>query len=212
MTRFHFAYAAVLTLAAATGAAAQSRSWEIDALAGGGPSVVTGSLGGVPDRQLLITGLSVTRKFLRWRRFSASYFGEIMPFVVATKVPKLLGSWFYNAAHTDSTFFVFPYGDGPDAGAGLAPVGLRLGFQVSSQVAAFTEASSGGLAFVRAMPQPEARSLNFLVSAGAGLRLGGRDHRSYIVAYRFTHLSNANTAAKNPGFNAHVFYLGITLR
>ncbi|HEV8382957.1 MAG TPA: acyloxyacyl hydrolase [Gemmatimonadales bacterium] len=203
------ACAAVFAFAVATTAQAQSRKWEIGALAGGGPSAVTGSLGGVPDRQLLITGVFVTRPFLRWHRFSASYFGEVMPLVVATRVPKLLGSWFYNASHTDSTFFAFPYGDGPDVGAGLAPVGLRLGFQLGPRATAFAEASGGGVAFARAMPEPEARSLNFLVTAGGGLRLGQR--RTYIVGYRFTHLSNANTARENPGFNAHVFYFGITL-
>jgi hypothetical protein len=61
------------------------------------------------------------------------------------------------------------------------------------------------------MPEPGARSLNFLGSAGAGLRLAQRGHLSYVVGYRFTHISNANTALDNPGFNAHVFYLGITL-
>ncbi len=200
------AAAVILALVVSTSAAAQS-TWEVDALAGGGPSTVTASLGGVPGRELLITSLSVTRPFLRWKRFGASFFGEVMPFVIATKVPKVLEEWFYNASHTDSTFVLYPIGDGPDLGAGLAPVGLRLALRLSPGTLVFAEGSGGGVAFARAMPEPTARSLNFLGSAGAGLRLGKR----YIVGYRFTHLSNANTAAKNPGFNAHIVYLGITL-
>jgi hypothetical protein len=204
------AYAAILALVVATAASAQSRTWEIGASAGGGPSVVTASLGGVSDRQLFITTVFVTRPFLRWGRLSASYFGEVMPVVVTTKVPKLAGSWFYDRRRADSTFFTFPYGDGPDLGSGLAPVGLRLGLQLGPRLSVFAEGNGGGVAFARAMPEPAARSLNFLGSAGAGLRFGSRDRRSLILGYRFTHLSNANTAA-NPGFNAHVFYLGITL-
>ncbi|SRR6266851_4854402 len=205
------ANAGILALIVSTSATAQSSRWELGALAGGGPSVVTAYLGGVPDRQLLITSLSVTGSILHWKGFTASYFGEVMPLVVATRVPKVQGSWFYNRAHTDSTYLQFPTGDGPDVGAGVAPVGLRFSMQLSPTILAFAEGSGGGVAFSRPMPEPAARSLNFLGSAGAGLRIGKRDHRSYIVGYRFAHLSNANTAEKNPGFNAHIFYLGITL-
>src|SRR5881409_2299192 len=106
---------------------------------------------------------------------------------------------------------LYPIGEGPDFGVGVAPVGLRLSLQLGPGISAFAEGNGGGVAFARAFPKPAARSLNFLGSAGAGLRIGSRGRRSYIVGYRFTHLSNANTAEENPGFNAHVLYLGITL-
>src|SRR6266446_1717565 len=205
------AHAGILIFLVATVAAAQSRTWEVDALAGGGPSIVTASLGGVPDGQLLISSFSVTRCFLHWKRFRASYFGEALPLVIATRVPKVRPEWFYNQGHTDSTFVLYPMGKGPDFGVGVAPVGLRLSFQLGSGISAFAEGNGGGVAFARAFPKPAARSLNFLGSAGAGLRIGSRGRLSYIVGYRFTHLSNANTAEENPGFNAHVFYVGITL-
>src|SRR6266700_2533183 len=86
----------------------------------------------------------------------------------------------------------------------------EIGVAAGGGPSVVTASIGGGLAFARAMPEPAARSLNFLGSAGAGLRFGSRDRRSLIIGYRFTHLSNANTAAENPGFNAHVFYLGIT--
>jgi len=201
----------MLAFLASTVANAQSDRWEIGARAGGGPSIVTASLGGVPRGQLLITSFSVTRSFLHWKRFRASYFGEALPLVVATRVPKVHPEWFYNRAHTDSTFALYPIGEGPDFGVGVAPVGLRLSLQLGPGISAFAEGNGGGVAFARAFPKPAARSLNFLGSAGAGLRIGSRGGRSYIVGYRFIHLSNANTAEENPGFNAHIFYLGITL-
>ena len=194
----------------ATVATAQSGTWEIDALAGGGRSTVTASLGGVPNGQLLISSFSVTRSFLHWKRFRASYFAEALPLVVATMVPKGQPEWFFARGQTDSMLVLYPSGIGPDLGVGIAPVGLRLSFQLGFGVTAFAEGNGGGVAFARAFPIPEARSLNFLGSAGGGLRIGSTGRRSYIAGYRFTHLSNANTAA-NPGFNAHVFYLGITL-
>src|SRR5207237_9200060 len=103
-------YASILALVVSTVGTAQSRTWEIGALVGGGPSVVTASLGGVPDGHLLITSVSVTRSLVHWKRLTASYFGEALPFVLVTKIPKAKK---------------IRYGEGPVLGSGLAPVWLR---------------------------------------------------------------------------------------
>lgn len=200
-----------LLLAAPVVARPQARPWEFGASAGGGPSVVTASWGGVADRELLITTVYAARPLILWKGFSVSWVGEVLPVVVATKVPKAVGSWFPNRLHNDSIYAVFPYGSGPDLGVGATPVGLRLGLRLSHNVAIFAEGNAGAVAFARAMPEVNARSANFLGGTGAGLRFGQRDHRSFIVGYRFAHISNANTALENPGFNAHLFYVGLTL-
>src|SRR5437762_12096577 len=77
------------------------RRWEFGAWVGGGPSVVTASLGGVPNRALFLTTVSVTRALITVKRFACSYFAEVMPFVIATRVPKTEGSWFYNASRSE---------------------------------------------------------------------------------------------------------------
>src|SRR2546423_1748631 len=159
-------YASILALVVSTVGTAQSRTWEIGALVGGGPSVVTASLGGVPEGQLLITSLSVTRSFVHWKRFTASYFGEVLPFVIATKVPKAQDLW---------------GGQGPDLGAGVAPVGVRLSLRLAGGIELFGEGSGGGVAVARSMPSPTARSLNFPGSAGPGLRSGGPARKSDIL-------------------------------
>jgi len=192
-------------------APAQARRWEFGASAGGGPSVVTASWGGVADRELLITTVYAARPLILWKGFSVSWVGEVLPIVVATKVPKALGSWFFNSSHTDSIYSVGPYGDGPDFGVGATPVGLRLALRLTQNVAAFAEGNAGAVAFARAMPRIDDRSLNFLGSAGGGLRFGPPDRRVFIVGYRFTHISNAYTAQHNTGFNAHLLYVGLTL-
>ena len=188
------------------------RRWEFGAWVGGGPSVVTASLGGVPNRALFLTTVSVTRALITVKRFACSYFAEVMPFVIATRVPKTEGSWFYNASHTDSTYFVVPAGAGPVLGTGIVPFGLRLSASLGSSLLGYTEASGGVVAFSRAVPSAEARRMNFLGGVGAGVRFGSGGDRRYSLGYRFLHLSNANTARENPGFNAHVFYVGIMLR
>ena len=186
--------------------------WEVGALLGGGPSVVTERYGGVPDGGLLMASVYVTRPVVGWKGFAAGYFAQLAPLVIMTKVPIAQGSWFPNRERTDSFYLVAAWDSGAVAGVGLLPVGLRLSQQMSGSLLAFAEAAGGGVTFARAVPDPDARSLNLLASGGVGLRIGKRARRSYVLGYRFTHLSNANTAKSNPGYNAHVFYLGLTIR
>lgn len=191
----------VLILLATSGTAlaqaAPARQWEIGASVGGGPSVVTQAYGGVPEGDLLMANVYVTRAMVRWKGFAAGYCAELTPLVVMTKVPHASGYLVWDSSAV--------------AGVGLEPVGLRLSQQIGGSVLAFAEASGGGVAFTRAVPEPAARALNFLASGGAGIRVGKRERRSYLLGYRFTHISNAYTATSNPGYNAHVFYLGLTL-
>ena len=178
---------------------------------GGGPSIVTQAYGGVPEGDLLMASVYVTRPVVRWRGFAAGYFAELAPLVIMTKVPIASGSWFPNRDHTDSIYAVAEWDSGAVAGVGLQPVGVRFSQQIGG-VLAFAEGSGGGVTFARAVPQSNARALNFLASGGVGIRVGKRGRRAYLLGYRFTHLSNANTAPSNPGYNAHIFYLGVTLR
>jgi len=178
--------------------ATPARQWEIGARVGGGPSIVTQAYGGVPDGDLLMASVYVTRAVVRWKGFAAGYFAELTPLVVMTKVPGTSGiSWDSSAV----------------AGVGLQPVGVRFSQQIGGSVLAFAEAAGGGAGFTRAVPRPDARALNVLASGGGGIRIGKRGGgRAYLLGYRFTHLSNAYTAPNNPGYNAHIFYLGVTLR
>jgi hypothetical protein len=177
--------------------ATPARQWEIGARVGGGPSIVTQAYGGVPDGDLLMASVYVTRAVVRWKGFAAGYFAELTPLVVMTKVPGTSGiSWDSSAV----------------AGVGLQPVGVRFSQQIGGSVLAFAEAAGGGAGFTRAVPRPDARALNVLASGGGGIRIGKRAGRAYLLGYRFTHLSNAYTAPNNPGYNAHIFYLGVTFR
>lgn len=186
--------------------------WEVGALLGGGPSVVTERYGGVPAGGLLMASVYVTRPVVRWKGFAAGYFAQLAPLVIMTKVPIAQGRWFQGPVPSDSSYIVTEFDSGAVAGVGILPVGLRLSQQLSGSLLAFAEASGGGVVFARAVPEPDARSLNFLASGGIGVRIGKHARRSYVVGYRFTHLSNAYTAHSNPGYNAHVFYLGLTIR
>jgi hypothetical protein len=161
----------------------------------------------------------VARPVVGWKGFAAGYFAQLAPLVVMTKVPIARGAWFRGPRisdagqeFADSFYIVTEFDSGAVAGVGVLPIGLRLSQQISGSLLAFAEASGGGVTFARAVPDPDARSLNFLASGGIGIRIGKQAHRSYLLGYRFTHISNAYTAHSNPGYNAHVFYLGLTMR
>ena len=186
--------------------------WEVGALLGGGPSVVSGSYGGVPDGGLMMVSVYATRPVVRWKGFAVGYSAQFAPLVIMTKVPIAQGRWFQGPAPADSSYIVTEFDSGAVAGVGLLPIGLRLSQQVNGGLLLFAEANGGAVTFARAVPDPDARSLNFLASGGIGVRIGRHARRSYVVGYRFTHLSNAYTAHSNPGYNAHVFYLGLTIR
>jgi len=180
--------------------------WQLDAWVGAGPSVVAGSWGGVPGRRLLLGTVSWARPLLRSRTIALSYHGEVMPVAVLTGVPHHFEGWFYNVAHTESVFVSMPTDPGPVLGAGLMPVSLRISAALGSRTAAFLDAGAGGVVFTRAVPEPDARRLNVLAVAGAGVRIS-----RWVVGYRFVHVSNANTAPSNPGLNVHLVYVGRAL-
>src|SRR3954463_12289156 len=75
-------------------APAQHTGWEIGATAGGGPSLVTASLGGVPDRQLYVTTVFARHSLRRWKSLEASYVAAVLPVVVTTGVPMGAIAWF----------------------------------------------------------------------------------------------------------------------
>src|SRR5206468_6622654 len=174
---------ALLLCAMPVVAPAQARRWEFGASAGGGPSVVTESWGGVPDHELVITTVYVAHPLIHWKGFSASWVGEILPAVVATKVQKGLGSWFPGRAPSDSFYVVFPHGDGPDFGVGATPVGFRFGLRFAKTIALFAACNGGAVAFARAMPNVNARSVNFFGRARGGSRFGLTGRRGFSVGF-----------------------------
>src|SRR6476469_2255231 len=86
-------FVALFFITLGTQAGAQS-AWEFGATAGGGPSVMTEALGGVPDRQLYVTTVFARHSLVRWKGFGVSYVGAVLPVVVTTGVPRGEISWF----------------------------------------------------------------------------------------------------------------------
>jgi len=97
------------------------------------------------------------------------------------------------------------------AGAGISPLVWRWRFTPGRRAAAFAELAFGGLLTRDAVPERTERA-NFLTHGAIGVRWRPAATWSLVTAYRFQHISNGNQLRSNPGVNAHVLWLGFSLR
>jgi opacity protein-like surface antigen len=68
--------------------------------------------------------------------------------------------------------------------------------------------TAGVLYFSQQVPVSGSSQFNFAVSWGAGVQLWHSGSQSISLGYKFNHISNANSAARNPGVDSNVFYAG----
>lgn len=97
------------------------------------------------------------------------------------------------------------------AGVAVSPLLWRWRFVPRARAAAFAELAFGGL--FTADPVPEGtEAANFITHGAFGIRWRPGRTASWVTAYRFQHISNGNQLASNPGVNAHVLWIGVSLR
>jgi hypothetical protein len=102
------------------------------------------------------------------------------------------------------------YKPGTTLGVAVSPLVWRWRFVPRRRAAAFAELAFGGL--FTADPVPEGtEAANFLTHGAFGIRWRPGRTTSFVTAYRFQHISNGNQLATNPGVNAHVIWLGLSI-
>lgn len=95
-------------------------------------------------------------------------------------------------------------------GAAVMPLVWRWRFTPRRRVAPFAELAFGGL--FTADPVPEGtEDENFITHGGFGLRWQPSRRLALVTAYRFQHISNGNQSVANPGVNAHIGWVGLSL-
>ena len=96
------------------------------------------------------------------------------------------------------------------AGIGVSPLLWRWRFAARARAAAFAELAFGGL--FTGQPVPEGtEAANFLTHGAFGIRWQPARRTSWVTAYRFQHVSNGNQLPTNPGINAHVLLVGLSM-
>jgi hypothetical protein len=96
-------------------------------------------------------------------------------------------------------------------GAGFSPLMFRWNLSERGPIRPFLELAGGIVATNRDVPEDTTR-WNFTAHAGVGARVRVADRWGVVIGYRAHHLSNGNTAARNPGINSNVGYLGLAYR
>ncbi len=105
-------------------------------------------------------------------------------------------------------------------GAGLTPVSFQLNFRRKNKIQPFLSAAAGLLMFNKSLPDDRSpirpnqrgRQFNFTLAGGGGVEFDADKERSYILGFKFHHISNASTGNINPGFDQNLFYFGYTFR
>jgi hypothetical protein len=93
-------------------------------------------------------------------------------------------------------------------GVGFSPLMFRWNLRQHRAIHPFVEAAAGMMATNHDVPENTAR-LNFSLHAGGGARVRVAERWAVVVGYRLHHLSNNNTASRNPGVTSHVGYVGV---
>lgn len=96
-------------------------------------------------------------------------------------------------------------------GFGASPMGLRLNYRPTKRVQPFITGSVGFIYFFLPMPDQRGKHLNFTADAGLGVQVVLTSSTTLTLGYRYHHLSNGFRGKINPGVDANLLYLGVTL-
>ena len=162
-----------------------------------------------PNRRLFAMGAHAEWVIESSGGLSLAANSDVIPVVIITHTPTYVtrdvvlpdGGSFQTNEQTGSK---------PVYGAGISPFGFKLRIGSSPRIRFFGASSVGGLWFTRNVPVPDARRFNFTFEYGGGIELGRAQQRTITIGYKFHHLSNANSAAFNPGLDSDVLYIGVS--
>lgn len=92
------------------------------------------------------------------------------------------------------------------------PVGFKFIFRPKKRLKPFISTATGFIFSQKPIPVPESTTYNFAGSFGGGLSYSLKKRTSLNVGYRYFHISNMNIGQINPGYNANIFYIGVSFR
>jgi len=93
-------------------------------------------------------------------------------------------------------------------GGGTSPIGLQVNFRRHRALQPYIDGTAGVLYFADQVPVSGSSQFNFGVGWGAGVQLWHRENQSVSIGYKFHHISNANSANRNPGADSNLLYAG----
>jgi hypothetical protein len=120
--------------------------------------------------------------------------------------PGLLKGRFEYAVDVVPVFIIFQSAN-TAYGAGFNPLGLKWNFATRCMTTPYFELSGGTLFTNHDVPDGT-NTLNFTSAAAIGLQFI-KEHRTWSVEVRYTHISNAGLEVPNPGLNTVQVRVGL---
>jgi Lipid A 3-O-deacylase (PagL) len=186
-------------------------------------------LGYTENRKLLDIGVGYDRRLLVGRAGSLQYSAEILP-VALESDPVVLNVTHYTSPFvlTTSSTFAPLLACKPESGSytqtgngittsftytntctrqwtmgeAMSPIGFQWNLLPRIKTQPFITAHGGYMFSTQPIPVSTAGSFNFTFDMGAGIELYRSKTQSIRAEYRFHHISNHNTANRNPGIDS----------
>jgi hypothetical protein len=95
-------------------------------------------------------------------------------------------------------------------GFGVTPLMWRWNFEPHGRLVQFAELAGGAL-WTRDPLPADTTTANFTAHVSYGIRYFLKPRAAIVVSYRLHHISNGNRRDRNPGVNAHVVQLGMSV-
>lgn len=95
-----------------------------------------------------------------------------------------------------------------DLGAGLTPAAFQGVFLPKHHIQPYVNAEGGFIWYNKVVLVPGATSFMFLADIGAGVNVFISKRNAVQTGFKYLHQSNANSATRNPGTDAELFYVG----
>jgi len=90
-------------------------------------------------------------------------------------------------------------------GEAISPLGMQWNFRATHKLQPILDSHGGYMYSAKEIPVDSAGSFNFTFDVGVGLEIYRTPTRSIRVEYRIHHISNGNTATRNPGIDNGLF-------
>ncbi len=174
-------------------------SQEIGFWGGYSPDSTIG-IGKVHDRKFFELNGQYAVTILTVRQLAVKWVAEVEPVVLLNEPTE----YYFDPKHV----VVNSRKGATTYGGGITPLGMQVNFRNRRRVQPFVDAHGGILYFTRQEPVPGSSQFNFTFNFGGGVQVVSGKRTSVLVGYKFHHISNNETAGKNPGIDNSEAYAG----
>jgi hypothetical protein len=152
------------------------------------------------QRALFLFNLQYARTIFATHPFTFKYTADVVPLALEFQPTQLYTVAGQPLVNPGGTLYA----------AGANPIGFQ-GNIGSRRIQPFGSGSLGFLYFNRQMPVIGSSQFNYNITIGFGAQFFARPGRSFIVGWKYHHLSNNYQGRFNPGVDSGVFYVGFSM-